>query len=267
MIFDLGKQDKNSKLDALKYRLWLANMRDVDINNFPKAVAATISTNVLLPGAIYHYLDARVDTINPNTVPGEAPLNGVITLSPIIDGISKKSLSWVYGNVGEDLISIWERCSDGQKFIAGDPCSGGLRFAYTSIGRQEDGTAGIATTLTGGQCPEPFWFYDGPIPVAAPDVVPADATTFALSDNSQYQLTENTQATALANITNVTDADVGRIIEITGAGSANATTIASSSTFILSNGVDFSASAGNKISFQITKTGASSYAFFEVYRS
>ncbi|MBF0649202.1 hypothetical protein IR083_10250 [Dysgonomonas sp. GY75] len=265
MLFDLPKQNKNSKLDALKYRLWLAKMTDVDIDNYPKSVMATISTNVLLPGAVYKYLDARVDTINPNAVPGAAPLNGVLTLSPIIDGMSAATLAWVYENIGEDFVTIWERCSDGQKFIAGSPCNGGMKFAYTSIGRQEDGTAGIATTFTGGQCPEPILLYDGPVPVAPPVQVAADATTFALTPAPQYQLSENAADTVLTDITNVTVTDVGRIIEIIGGGSAHPTTITSSDKFILNQGLDFVASSGSRISFEITKTGTG-FAFFEVYR-
>ncbi|MDR1883760.1 MAG: hypothetical protein LBR26_13390 [Prevotella sp.] len=266
MLFDLPKQDKNSKLDTLKFRLWLINIKNVDIDNFPKAVAATINAIPVLPGAYFKYLDARTDTINPNAVPGQAPLNGVLTLSPVIDGISKQSLTWVYENVGEDFVAIWERCSDSQKFIAGNGCNGGMRFAYTSIGRQEDGTAGIASTLTGGQCPEPILFYDGPVPVEPPVPVAPDATTFALTPKPQYQLSENTADTVLTDITNVTADDIGRIIEILGTGSAHPTTIATSAKFILNRGLDFIASAGSRISFQITKT-ETGFAFFEVYRA
>ena len=259
--------DKHAMSSGQKYRLYLALMKDVDIDNFPKAVNVTISTNVLKPGAVYKFLDAKTNTIKPNTEPGESPYNGKIILSPIIEGISKATLDWVYKNAGLDFVVIWERCSDGQRFIAGDPCSGGLKFAYTSIGEQEGGLAGIATTLTGGECPEPFWFYDGPLPLEAPETVGPDVTTFALTAKHQYQLSQNTTAKVLSDISGVTDADVGRIIEVIGIGSSAPTTIKPSTKFILQNGIDFTGTSGNRISFYISKAGASAYIFYELDRA
>ncbi|MDU1892823.1 MAG: hypothetical protein E6767_19255 [Dysgonomonas sp.] len=261
------QDDKNAMLAALRFRIYLAPMSLVDVNNYPKAVNATISSNVLLPGAVFKYFDAMVNTLKPSVEPGESPLNGKITLSPSIEGVSKETLQWVYDNQGKRFLVIYERCSDGQRFIAGDPCSGGLKFSYQSIGELENGTAGITTTFEGGECPEPFWFYDGPLPLEDPEFVAADATTFALTSKVQYQLGSNTASKTLTDITGITDTSVGRIIEILGAGASNPTKISSSTKFILKNGIDFTAGAGSRISFLITKTGASSYAFFEVNRA
>ena len=267
MIFgNLGQQDPVSKSNTLTYRLWLALLEDVDVENFPTLVEATISSNVLRDGAVYRYLDAQINSINPNAEPGEAPMNQVLTLSPVIEGLSKQSLAWFYNLNGQRVIAVWERCRDKQKFIAGTPCSGGLLLSGTT-GALENGLAGITITLTGGECPEPFAFYDGPVPLADPDIVPADATTFALTANSQYRLSENTADRTLTDITGITDDTIGRIIELTGAAISHPTKIIPSTKFILRNGVSFDALQGNKISFQIVKTGASSHAFYEVYRS
>lgn len=258
--------DKNAKLGALRYRMYLALMTSVNIDNFPKAINATISSNVLLPGEVFKHFDAMVNTIKPNVQPGQIPTNGKITLTPFIDGLSKQTLQWAYDNAGQDFLVVWERCSDNQRFIAGDPCSGGLKLTYTAIGELEGGTTGIATAFTGGECPEPFWFYDGPIPLNPPVYVPADATTFALTDSSQYQLTDNTSPKVLSDITGVTDSHVGRVFEIIGAGSTNATKISPNTKFMLNKGLDFVASAGSRISFYVMKTGTSSYVFVEVNR-
>jgi hypothetical protein len=268
MIFNLGKSvDNISKQGAPNFRLWIANIRDVDVDNWPKAVNATISTNVLLAGRTHKYLDVKADTIKANAQPGESPINGKLILTPIYEGISRDALNWVYSNAGEDVIVIWERCADKQRFIGGSPCSSGLRVKYTSIGDQDGGIAGIALSFEGGECPEPFFFYDGPIITGTPQIVPADATTFVVSEKDQYQLSDNTSATALASITGVDDDDVGRIIELIGYGVNFPTTVAPSATFILRNGVAWSASQGSKLSLQIVKTGANAYAFYEVARS
>lgn len=268
ILNNLTKQDdRNAMLAALSYRIYLAHMTGVDIANFPKPVNATISSNPLLPGVVFKYFDAMTNSINPSVEPGEVPLNGKITLTPSIEGLSKETLQWVYDNVGKDFLVVYERCSDGQRFIAGDKCSGGLKFSYTAIGKLEKGSAGIATKFEGGECPEPLWFYDGPLPLEAPEVIPADAATFALTAKSQYQLSVNTAPKTLTDITGITDVHTGRVIEILGAGSSNATKISASTKFVLKNGIDFEATAGSRISFLVYKTGASSYAFLEVHRA
>ncbi|EGK02442.1 hypothetical protein HMPREF9455_01399 [Dysgonomonas gadei ATCC BAA-286] len=259
--------DKNSQLHTMRYRIYLALMTDVDILNFPQAIRGAILSNVLKPGAFFKFLDAKAQSIKPNAEPGESPFNGKIVLNPIIEGISEETLQWIYDNVGLDFLVVWERCSDGQRFIAGDPCSGGLKLSYTSIGELEGGLAGIATALTGGECPNPFWFYKGPLPLEPPTYVPADATTFTLTEKSQYQLTDNTAAKVLTDISGVSDSDVGRVIEILGAGSTNATKISPSAKFILQKGIDFVATSSNRISFYISKIGSSGYAFYEVHRA
>lgn len=238
------------------------------VNDFPKAREATISSNVLVSGEVFVPLDCLANSINPNAEVGESPLNGKLTITPIFEGISKKNLSWSYENAGRKFVTVWERCVDRQRFIAGDLCSGGLEFTYTSIGTQDKGMAGIATKFEGGECPEPYWFYDGPLPLAAPDFIPADSATFALTDNFQYQLGQNTTDTILTDITNVTDADVGRIIDIIGSGGQFPTKIEGAGKFHLSNGVDFLADQGSRITFQILKTSAANgYVFLEIYRS
>lgn len=272
MRFDLPyNENKTDKLSSIKFRLFMAPLSAVDIDNFPKGIGpngATINTNVLMPNQVYHFIDARVNSINPNTAPGDSPEKGVLTLSPIIEGISKASLSWFYDNLGKRVIAIWERCEDGQKFIGGNPCSAGLQIGFASIGSQDEGYDGIALTLTGGQCTEPFYFYDGDIPREAPFIVTlGGGTTFALQAASQYLMTDNIASVTLTDITGVTNADIGRIIELQGAGVNFPTIIKSSDKFILNNGLQFSASVGHLISFQIVKTGDETYTFHEVFRS
>jgi hypothetical protein len=58
----------------------------------------------------------------------------------------------------------------------------------------------------------------------------------------------------------------GRIIELLGFGDIP-TVVEPSATFLLRNGVNWVAMPGSKLSLQIVKTGASTYAFFEVARS
>jgi len=160
MLFNLNKQPGITKQAALMYRLYLVNINDVDVDNWPASVDATISDDILKTGKKWYYLDSTAKSINPSAGPGESPLNGILTLTPVIEGITPKSLKWIYDNVGEDLIAIWERCSDKKKFIAGSPCSSGLKLSYTNIGNLDGGIGGIALQLQGQECPEPILFYE-----------------------------------------------------------------------------------------------------------
>ncbi|MDR0829748.1 MAG: hypothetical protein LBN95_06520 [Prevotellaceae bacterium] len=268
MTFDnLTVQGKQAKMSSLKFRLYLALLADVDVENFPKAVLATISSNVLLPGKKHFFVDTKVNTINPTGSAGDSQGTIGLVLSPQIEGISKFSLDWIYKLNGERVVGFWENCETGEKFIAGSPCSGGLIVSVQSLGKMEDGFNGAVLNLTGDACPEPFYFYEGPILLAAPMVVPANSTTFALAADKQYLLSDNTAANELENITGADDDSVGRIIELVGGGNAFPTTVNPSTTFILGNGLSWSAVQGSKLSLQIVKTGANTYAFYEVARS
>ncbi|GAB1358568.1 hypothetical protein MASR1M31_03460 [Porphyromonadaceae bacterium] len=170
MLYNIQKQDVASKTGTPKYRIYLAHFKDVDVENFPTPTDATISATILKTGKKFIYLDATSASIKPNVQPGESPSNGKILLTPFIEGVSKKTLAWIYANAGEDVVCVWERCSDKQKFIAGSACSGGLKLKYSAIGPNDAGIEGIALSMEGGECPEPFYFYEGPLEVEADEV-------------------------------------------------------------------------------------------------
>jgi hypothetical protein len=96
------------------------------------------------------------------------------------------------------------------------------------------------------KCPSPS--------VAVPATIAADATALAITGASVYQLSDNTVATAIATISGVGAADVGRRITVVGGGGDHASTIADSSTFVLANGTTWTGNAGSSITFRILDT-------------
>jgi hypothetical protein len=262
--------EASTKFGSSKYRLILVRFRDeLDVDNFAKAVNATISQVPLLSGKKMHYLDCSVGSVIPSAASaGTIAPQGTITIAATIEGISKSTLGWLYENNGEYFLVIWENCKTGQRFIGGGPC-GGLKLTYKSLGIQNKGEwQGAEIEFKGDQCPDPFNFYDGNIVLEDPAVVTITDGKFAIGTGSQYQLPDGgTAVQTLTDITGITDADVGRIIDLRGAGLNFPVKISASAKFILQNGVDFNASNNTSISFQIAKTGASAYAFYEVARS
>jgi hypothetical protein len=87
-----------------------------------------------------------------------------------------------------------------------------------------------------------------------PVTVAADATNLAISGSSVYQLTDNTGAKAIATISGVASADVGRQITVLGSGGDNPTTIADNTVFVLANGTTWTGNAGSSINFRILDT-------------
>lgn len=263
---NIPRNTSESASASLKYRIWYARVRDeVDMDNWPASENATISAIPMKAGKYFHSIDCRADSVRPNAQSvGDIAPSGELTIVADISGLSKTMLQLFYANNGEDMVVIWEHCQTKQKFVAGSPCSG-LIFSYTKLGTDENSTG--ASVQWKGKCPEPFLYFDGEVPTADPSDIAEDATTFALAADAAYKVGENSQPTAIASITNVTDADVNRIIEVIGNGSDNATTIAASAVFILRNGATFVAQDGASITFQIVKVGVATYAFYELSRS
>ncbi len=263
---NIPRNAKESARPSLKYRIYYARVRDeVDMDSWPAPNNATIVSVPLKPGKVMHYIDCMINTVRANAASvGEISPEGEITITADLEGLSKALLAFLWGNNGEDMVIIWEHCGTKQKFIAGSPCSG-LMMTFTKAGFDEN-SAGASLQFK-GQCPDPYNFFDGEVPLEDPEVVAADATTIALGAKAHYKVSENTVATAITDITGVADADINRIIEVIGNGSSNATTIAASSKFILRSGATFVAADGARIAFQIAKVGAGSYAFYEVSRS
>jgi len=267
MFLNLKNEAGRLKISTIKFRLYFALLHEIDVENFPKAVDSTIASNVLLPGKQHHVFDAKVNTINPTGAAGQSQGTVTLTLQPQVEGFSKGVLGFIYRLNGERIIVIWEDCRSGKMFIAGSPCSGGLLVSITNLGKMDDGLYGAVLEMKGSDCPDPFYFYEGPILLEEPEAIPANATTFALTESFQYQLSNNTSATTLTDISGVTDDHAGRIIELIGGGVSFPTTIEPSEKFFLRNGVPWIGTQGSKITFQIVKTGATAYVFFEINRS
>ncbi|MFT4073507.1 MAG: hypothetical protein QM654_16475 [Dysgonamonadaceae bacterium] len=164
VLTNLNSQNKTTKDPSIKYRAYAALMSSVDVDNFPSAVKAVVSENPLKADAKWNHIDFLAGSINPTTAPGESPSSQKLTIAASVEGISEEVLDWFYSVNGERIIFVWERCSDGKKFIAGSPCSGGLLVSGT-IGELDNKFRGLKLTLTGADCPEPFWVYTGELPV------------------------------------------------------------------------------------------------------
>ena len=121
-----------------------------------------------------------------------------------------------------------------------------------SFDRKRDNEATAVTfTFQNKSFKQPYK-YVGSITKTTPQTVAADATELAIvAGKDQYQLTDNTGATALATVSGITSAMYGNHVEVLGSGGSNPSTIADNTVFIMVDAATWTGNAGSKISFRI----------------
>jgi hypothetical protein len=166
--------------------------------------------------------------------------------------------NWMNKNIG----IIVERCSSTKKNLYGTPCSP-LQMVFKS----EDDKDKNKTTFTfkSTQKGPDVADYLGTVTFSAvTGTVAANATSVDLAaGQGEYQLT--TGSAAIATITTCTNPVSGGKYTFLGSGGTYPSKIAGTD-FVLSNGTEWSAIAGARITFQAFKSGANAWKFFELSR-
>lgn len=164
---NLPASGASSKVAAIKYRIHLALKQEVDFEKWEKPVDGVIDNLPMYSDKYCFFLDCQANSVKPNAATvGEIAPQGQLTIAASIEGVTKKSLQWMYQFNGEEFVVIWENCMTGEKFIAGSPCSC-LKLTYEALGVIED-WQGATIKFVGAPCPEPFWFFGGTIPLPPP---------------------------------------------------------------------------------------------------
>lgn len=161
---NLPSSTGQDKVASIKYRIFLAKKNDIDWSKWVKATDGVINKLPIQVGKKCAYIDGQANSVKPNaaTVGEVAPL-GQLTIALSYEGITPQALEFLYANNGEEFVVIWENCLTGKKFIAGSPCSC-LKLSYESLGVIDD-WQGANLKFVGAPCPDPFWFFEGEIPL------------------------------------------------------------------------------------------------------
>ena len=163
-VNNLQASTSQDKIPAIKYRIYCAKKVDIDWDKWDKATAGIIKKLPVLAGKCCSYIDCQANSVKPNAATvGEIAPQGQLTISCSYEGITPEALQFIYNNNGEEFVVIWENCLTGKKFIAGSPCSC-LKLSYESLGVIDD-WQGANLKFVGAACPDPFWFFEGEIPL------------------------------------------------------------------------------------------------------
>lgn len=167
-VLNLAMQDPKTADPNIKYRIWVARVRDeVNMADFPKpdeTMSITATSLKMLTGKAFHFIDCIPNTIKPNAkTVGEVAPQGQLEVPAEVKGIGADTLKFLYDNNGEEMILIWEHCETGKKFIAGNDC-GGVKFTYTELGMVGD-FMGAKLSFKGYPHGKPFYFFTGDVPI------------------------------------------------------------------------------------------------------
>lgn len=250
----------------VKARMWFIEAAQFDDSQpFPSRINRQIGNIPLKNGEYWHYIDAVLDSPEPKWSGQMGDVAATIKneLSYILGGMSDDVFDHLERGIGRGFYIVWQVCATGDYFIAGNACKP-VRMTKFDGASDKDKTATTVTFEV--DCGEIYSKYIGNTPSQPAAVVVADATTFVLTANSQYQLSSGIATAAAINaITGITDADVNRIITVLGSGGNHPSTISNTAVeFLLVAGAAWTSNAGSQISFKIFKDGAASYKFVEV---
>lgn len=160
---------KNAVKSGLKKRIYICNIRDIDMENFPVAANGIISTAPPKVGGTsnetikFVYMD--VTTVTPSCKAGNVSFNGKPEVSVLCEGLTPERLEWIYDKVGDRFIVVYEDLAAKDFVIQGGPY-GGLELSCEDLGII-DGKRGASLKFAGEECPEPIFFYTGDIDIEA----------------------------------------------------------------------------------------------------
>ena len=208
---------------------------------------------------------ATIDSIvNKSTSEGDIDAEGIIQQVDFAHPGGKKEIrefrqNWLNRNMG----IIVEKCSSGEKDQYGASCAP-LRMTFEAT-NDKDVNKSVFTFKSTNKGPDAA-IYQGTITLdTIKDTVAADATSVDLANGEgEYQLTDNTGATAITTCTNTVH---NAIYTLLGSGGSNAATIPTGNDFILADGATWTGNENATLTFRAYKSGAASWSFIEIART
>ncbi len=248
-----GVTDQNTAGRQIAYKVWLVHVSQIDEDEtYPEPNAnREVGTIPLLTGEYMHYFEAIDDTLKDLSTgeKGDITTDVTTTFGFTMGGDGNKLYDFIEDYAGGRFVIIYQKCSTGDYFITGTKCK---PMILQSFERKRDNEANAVTFNFQNKSFKQPYKYVGSITRTTPQTVAADAVNLAIvAGKDQYQLTDNTGATALATVSGIITAQYGNNIEVLGSGGSNPSTIPDSGVFILIDAATWTGNAGSKIAFRI----------------
>ena len=263
-----GDVDAPAKAGNLvKAKLYYITADQLDESaSFPTRTNREIANLTLKAGEYWHYLKT-IHTQHPDVSIGGnvGDVGSTLTneLSAMFGGVNDGLINLIEQKVGCSFYIVLELCDgSGSRYLIGNECSPATLQAPEGGFKKEGASLTLKWTTEG---PYLHSIYTGNTPLQTADSIAASATVLAITSNDTYNIAAGTPGTGIITVSGVTDADLNRIITVTGSGDSQIKQD-DAGHFLLVEETAWAATAGAQISFKIFKQSGE-YKLIEVVGS
>lgn len=245
--------DKNTHGSNIAYKIYLIDVHQINPDvKFPRVNAnREVTTLPMLPGEYMKYFEAHdIPTYVGNGEKGDITTSGTNQFVAIMGGMRDQLLNFIEEHAGGKFVILFKEIGEDQWYILGEYDRPMVLKSYEAK-NDKDGRY-ITFTFERTSVTQ-YYKYVGDIVKAPAEVHTAGTKDLAVkSTSNSYEIPNGTDATyAIETVSGLTNNDKGRHITLTGTGTDKAATIADGATFILEDGVTWTAKAGSSITFRI----------------
>ena len=245
--------DKNTHGSNIAYKIYLIDVHQINPDvKFPRANAnREVATLPMLPGEYMKYFEAHdIPTYVGNGEKGDITTSGTNQFVAIMGGMRDQLLNFIEEHAGGKFVILFKEIGEDQWYVLGEYDRPMVLKSYEAK-NDKDGRY-ITFTFERTSVTQ-YYKYVGDIVKAPAEVHTAGNKDLAVkSTSNSYEIPNGAAATyAIETVSGLTNNDKGRHITLTGTGTDKAATIADGATFILEDGVTWTAKAGSSITFRI----------------
>lgn len=245
--------DKVTHGSNIAYKIYLIDVHQINPDvKFPKPnVNREVATPPMLLGQYMQYFEAHdIPTYVGNGEKGDITTSGTNQFVAIMGGMRDQLLNFIEEHAGGKFVILFKEIGEDQWYILGEYDRPMVLKTYEAK-NDKDGRY-ITFTFERTSVTQ-YYKYVGDIVKAPAEVHAAGTKDLAIKATSNsYEIPNGTAATyAVETASGLTNNDKGRYITLTGTGTDKAATIADGPTFILEDGVTWTAKAGSSITFRV----------------
>ena len=245
--------DKNTHGSNIAYKIYLIDVHQLNPDvKFPKPNAnREVATLPMLAGQYMKYFEAHdIPTYIGNGEKGDITTSGTNQFVAIMGGMRDQLLNFIEEHAGGKFVILFKEIGEDQWYILGEYDRPMVLKSYEAK-NDKDGRY-ITFTFERTSVTQ-YYKYVGDIVKSPAEVHTAGSKDLAVkATNNSYSIPNGTAATyALETVSGLTNNDKGRYITLNGQGTDKAATIADGATFILEDGVTWTAKTGSSITFRV----------------
>lgn len=245
--------DRMTHGSNIAYKLYLIDISQIDDTKaFPMPNSSReVSSIPMKDGQYMKYFVAHdIPTFSSTGEKGDITTSGTNTFTAIMGGMRNQLLDFIEQHAGGKFIILFKEVGDPQWYILGSYDRPMVLSSYES---KNDKDGRYVTINFSRTSIDQYYKYTGEIVRVPAAAHTADQTTLAIkSTNDRYTIPDGSSSTYEINaISGLSANDKGRYITLEGTGTDKSATIADGNSFIMEDGVTWTAKSGSSITFHV----------------